>query len=103
MEPIQEMPNEESLHDQVIVKFIFITFLLKLILVFSTREEVCCFGRTICKFRSFMNIHKGLETEARNQNFLVEKVKTESLVHFPYLWLYLMYVYNTVYCKYFCF
>lgn len=57
--------------------------------------------RTICKFCSFMNIHKGLslETQTINQNLLAKKSnwKTWSLVHFPYVWLYLMYVCNALY------
>lgn len=41
------MPNEESLHDQVIIHSHFMIFLLKLILVFSTREAVFPFGNML--------------------------------------------------------
>lgn len=38
------MPNEESLHDHVIVDFLFVAFLFKLILMFSASEVVFPFG-----------------------------------------------------------
>lgn len=41
------MPNEESLHDQVIVDFLFMVFLFKLIVVFSAREAVFPFGSVL--------------------------------------------------------
>lgn len=78
---IQQMPQEENLHDQVIVDLFFP---LIFIFIFQINFSAVCKGSSfpfkedvgrMCKICSFVRIQKRPETETMNQNFSTKIVK----------------------------